>query len=183
MSDGLPTLKGRGIILRQLVDSDVDALFAVFSDPRVMRYWSWLPMTEREQAVALCRRIEDGWRRDAFYQWGIALDGSDLVVGTTTLLSIDRDHRRAEIGYAVASAYWRRGIGGAAVDCATRHAFLDLDLERLEADVDPRNDASLALLERRGFRREGLLRARYRVGDEVQDSVLLGLLREEWSPD
>jgi RimJ/RimL family protein N-acetyltransferase len=57
-----------------------------------------------------------------------------------------------------------------------------MGLYRIEADVDPRNAASLGLLERIGFRREGLLRSRFYVGGERSDSVILGLHRDEW-PD
>ena len=60
-------------------------------------------------------------------------------------------------------------------------AFSRLGLRRLEADVDPRNVASLRLLERFGFKREGLLRERYCMNAELQDAVLLALLRREWN--
>ena len=59
-------------------------------------------------------------------------------------------------------------------------AFTDLDLHRLEADIDPRNGASAAALVRLGFREEGLLRERWIVAGEVSDSQLYGLLRREW---
>jgi RimJ/RimL family protein N-acetyltransferase len=61
-----------------------------------------------------------------------------------------------------------------------RHAFETLDLHRLEADVDPENTASLRVLERNGFRREGHLRERYTQDGRWHDAVLLGLLRREW---
>jgi RimJ/RimL family protein N-acetyltransferase len=60
------------------------------------------------------------------------------------------------------------------------HAFGTLGLHRVEADVDPRNDASLRLVERLGFRREGHLRERYFVAGEIQDSVIYGLLAPDW---
>jgi RimJ/RimL family protein N-acetyltransferase len=61
-------------------------------------------------------------------------------------------------------------------------AFGRLGLNRIEADVDPRNERSLAVLERLGFRREGLLRERHIVAGEIQDSVMLGLLARQWRP-
>ena len=53
-------------------------------------------------------------------------------------------------------------------------------LNRVEADIDPRNEASARTLERLGFRREGLLRERWIVGDEVSDTALYGLLQRDW---
>jgi len=177
---GLPTLAGTRLSLRQLADDDAKALFEVFSDPRVMRYWSRGPFTDEQEARALLADIERGWRQDSFYQWGVVPAGTDCVIGTATLFRIERDHGRAELGFALGSAWWGRGFGGATVSLLIEHAFGSLGLSRLEADVDPRNGPSLQLLERFGFRREGLLRERYRVAGEVQDSILLGLLAKDW---
>jgi len=67
-----------------------------------------------------------------------------------------------------------------ALGAAIGHAFGALDLRRIEADTDPRNAASIRMLERLAFRREGLLRERWVVGGEVCDSLILGLLRTDW---
>ena len=61
-----------------------------------------------------------------------------------------------------------------------RFAFEELGLRRIEADVDPRNEASIRLLERLGFQREGYLRERWLVDQEINDTVFYGLLRREW---
>jgi RimJ/RimL family protein N-acetyltransferase len=72
----------------------------------------------------------------------------------------------------------------AVIDLAFDHRpgapFDDLQLNRIEADVDPRNAASCRALERLGFLREGLLRERWIVGGEVSDSAMYGLLRADW---
>ena len=64
---------------------------------------------------------------------------------------------------------------GAVID----FAFNNLNLHRIEADVDTENAASIGLLEKHGFQREGLFRDRWRVYDEWQDSVMLALIRDE----
>jgi len=61
-----------------------------------------------------------------------------------------------------------------------RHAFDALDYLRIEADVDPRNTASCRLLETLGFRQEGLMRERWHVQGEIQDSAIYGLLAREF---
>ena len=76
---------------------------------------------------------------------------------------------------------WGRGLGAGAVALLAGFAFDVLGLRRLEADVDPRNTASLRLLERLGFVREGHLRERWILGGEIQDAVFYGLLRREWA--
>ena len=105
---------------------------------------------------------------------------SDRVVGTCTLFHMDRTHRRGEIGYALGEAAWGRGYMHEALSALLEYAFLQLGLHRLEADIDPRNHASIRAVERLGFVREGYLRERWQVGGEITDSLFLGLLRPDW---
>ena len=176
----LPTLHGERIALRRLTRDDVDALFAVFGDPEVMRFWSTPPHVDRSEAASLVERIDAAVAARTLFQWGIVPHEVGAVIGTCTLVGIDWSNRRAEIGFALARAHWRRGYATDALRRVLRYAFDELGLTRLEADVDPRNGASLRTLERLGFRREGLLRERWFVAGEVQDSVILGLLAREW---
>jgi len=67
-----------------------------------------------------------------------------------------------------------------ALQALVQHAFQTLDLNRLEADIDPRNLASARTLERLGFQKEGHLRERWIVNDEISDTDLYGLLRRDW---
>lgn len=103
-----------------------------------------------------------------------------MLLGTFTLYGLEPRHRRAEIGFALARERWGSGLMGEALDALLPWAFAGFDLHRLEADVHPDNAASLRCLERRGFRREGLLRERYWLSGEWQGAVLLGLLRHEY---
>jgi [ribosomal protein S5]-alanine N-acetyltransferase len=181
MIDGptLPTLAAERVVLRWLTDDDVPALYRIFSDPQVMRYWSHGPFTglaDAEEYLALIRRC---FEEKSLFQWGVALADTDEVIGTCTLSSVNPTHRRAEIGYALARAHWGRGYMAEALPALLRFAFGTLGLHRIEADVDPRNVASLKSLERLGFTREGYLRERYHVNGEVQDTVLFGLLRSD----
>src|SRR5690606_38652938 len=89
-----------------------------------------------------------------------------------------RAHRRAEVGFMLAPAHWGKGYAAEAVRAVLRFAFEAMDLHRVEADVDPDNGASLRLLERLGFRREGYLRERWWPYGAPADSVVLGLLRD-----
>jgi RimJ/RimL family protein N-acetyltransferase len=174
----LPVLQGDRIRLRAYRDNDADALFAIYSDPKVMRYWSYSPWSERAQAEAYLRRNRD-YVGDAMLAWAIALRDDDALIGTVTLLGIDRVQGRADVGYALSAAQWGKGLANEAVRLALAHAFDALPLRRIEADVDPRNDGSCRLLERLGFTREGLLRERWKVAGELQDSAIYGLLRGE----
>jgi len=175
----IPALEGERVRLRPFRAADRDALFAIYSDPVAMRYWGFEPWTELAQAEAHIAPLLEVGEAPATYPWAIARRGDDVLVGTTTLFALRRDQLRCELGYALAPAEHGKGLASEAVRLALAYGFGELALERVEADVDPRNAASCRLLERLGFQREGLLRARWRVAGEVTDSVIFGLLRGE----
>ncbi len=176
----LPTLRGSKVLLRWLTADDVDALHEIFSDPEVARYLAIARQPERADTERFLDGIHEGYRTSTLYQWGIEHAGR--VVGTCTLGGIDWENRRAEIGFALARASWGQGLMPGALTLVIDHAFDDLGLHRIEADIDPRNGASLRLVERLGFRREGHLRERYFKDGEIQDSVFFGLLRSDDRP-
>ena len=174
-----PTLTGSRVQLRPLRASDADDLFAVHSDPRVMRYWSHAPWTDREQAVARIAQLAHDRANAEFYTWANTL-ADDRLIGTVSLFAVNRNQRRGEIGYALAASAWGHGYATEGLSLAIAHAFGTIGLERLEADIDPRNDASARALERLGFVKEGFLRERWIVSGVASDSALYGLLRREW---
>ena len=90
-----PVLETPRLRLRLPVAGDVPALFAIFSDPEAMRYWSHPPMNDAAQAAALLENIEQHAEAGALFQWGLARREDDLLVGTCTLFRIDREHQRA----------------------------------------------------------------------------------------
>ncbi|HPF73494.1 MAG: GNAT family N-acetyltransferase [Lysobacteraceae bacterium] len=170
----LPTLNSERLRLRAPRETDVEALFAVFSDPKVTRYWSHPPWTDRAQATELIDHICQHALNGQLFQWAIAEGSNDRLIGTVTLFFVNRSHRRCEVGFALRSDRWGEGLANEALSRAMRYGQAKLDLRRFEADVDPDNSASLGLLKRLGFEEEGRARARWRVGDGVQDSILLG---------
>lgn len=179
-ADTLPSLFAARVVLRPLEDRDAPQLVAIFSDRDVMRYWSTPAWTDPAEAARLLDSIRRCFAERSLFQWGVARRSDDLVIGTCTLCHLDRQNRRAEIGFALRRDCWGAGYMSEALGRLLRYAFETLALHRLEADVDPRNAGSIRLLERLGFVREGLLRERWLVNGEVNDTVFFGLLRSEW---
>ncbi|MFI4968600.1 MAG: GNAT family N-acetyltransferase [Lysobacterales bacterium] len=175
----IPELAGAQLRLRALDTRDVDALFALHSDARVMRYWSFPAWTARVQAVEHIARLAREREQMEFYPWVATLPGKDTLIGTCSLFGIHREHARGVIGYALAPGFWSRGLASEMLRLALDFAFGTLGLNRIEADIDPLNIASCKLVERAGFQREGYLRERWRVGGGVQDTALYGLLRRD----
>ncbi len=179
----LPRLEGTRVRLRPVRDDDgdVDGLYEIFSDPRVMRWWSRPPLTSREEAVTYAQSIRDGFAQRTLLNWILADRHSDACIGSTTLYALDPHHLRGEVGYALAHAHWGRGLAREAVALALDFGFHALHLNRIAADVAPGNDASCAVLTHLGFQHEGCLRASFNTGLELQDSLIYGLLADEWA--
>ena len=177
----LPTLSTDRLVLRALAPADVPALFAIFGDPVVCRYWSRPALPDLHAAAELQADIARHFAARTLFQWGIAERETSVVVGTCTLADLSPEHRRADVGFALGRAAWGRGYVSEALPRLLRFAFDVLRLHRLEADVDPRNARSIRALERVGFAREGYLRERYHLHGEVQDAIVYGLLRREWA--
>lgn len=180
--DRLSTLEAPRVVLRWLEEEDVPALYEVFSDPEVMRYWSDAPLRDLAAAAGLLAHIRSMFQARRLFQWGIARREDGRVVGTCTLFHLDVAHRRAEVGFALGRAHWGQGLATEALTTLIGFAFGTLGLHRLEADVDPRNTSSFRILERQGFQREGYMKERYHINGELHDTVFLGLLRREWRP-
>jgi [ribosomal protein S5]-alanine N-acetyltransferase len=180
LPDAIPELSTSRLALRACVPGDATALLAIFSDPEVMRYWSTPPWTGPADAEAFAARTQAQWHERTAIRWMIDEGGGDRAVGTVTLFALHAGSDRAEVGYALRRASWGRGYLREALGAVLDWALGPLGLRRVEADVDPRNTASLRTLEALGFAREGVLRERWAVAGEVSDSVLLGLLDREW---
>ncbi len=176
------------LLLRPLEEGDADDLWSIFSDPGVMRYWSSTAWTERAQALRMIAADREALAERRDLRLGLVLSDSGRLAGTLSLYKIDAPCRRADIGYALGMAHQGRGLMNealkAVVDLAFDHrpgaAFDDLRLNRIEADIDPRNGPSCRSLERLGFRLEGTLRERWWVAGEVSDSAIYGLLHQDW---
>lgn len=175
-----PILESDCIRLRGIRDSDHDRLFALFSNPQVMRYWSRGPMTDRQEAVDYAKTILDGFVRRDLLNWIVADTKSDAMIGTATLYEINPQHARAGLGYALMPEYWGKGLAQEAATLAISYGIFELGLHRIEADTEPNNFRSNKVLERLDFQREGLLRERFFHPDGIQDSLIFGLLRSEW---
>ena len=174
------TLQTERLTLRPLVLADADAIFAMRADPVVQRYGSHPPWTDRQAALDWLDRNARGAANGEHVQFAIERCSDGVVVGTCTLFALDAQCRRADVGYALALSEWGKGYANEAVSAMLSWGFDELDLNRVEADIDPRNVPSARALERLGFTREGHLRERWIVAGEISDSWIYGLLAREW---
>lgn len=176
-----PTLDAGRICLRQLAEEDTGDMHAVYSDEVAMAYWSIAATKTIEETRQLVRRDVEAVEKGLALFWAIEWKQTGAVIGKCTLWQYDESNQRAELGYILNRQYWRMGLMSEALEAMIDYAFSGLRLHRLEADTDANNTASLALLEKLGFQREGFFRERWYVNGQRQDSVMLGLLKTDWA--
>jgi len=166
--------------LRPLEAADTDAVFAMRSNPVIQRYGSHPAWTERQTAVDYIERNIRAMAAGTDAQFAIVRRADAVVVGTCTLYRLDAQSRLAQVGYVLRVSEWGQGYAAEAVTRMLDWGFDQLALNRVEADIDPRNTPSIRAMERLGFTLEGHLRERWIVGGEVCDSLIYGLLARDW---
>jgi ribosomal-protein-alanine N-acetyltransferase len=173
-------LRTQRLLLRPLREADASELFSIFSDPRVMRYWSspaWDSIdVAREKISCDLKAMATG----EYLQLGIERLEDAQLLGKCALFNFVAQSKRADVGYGIACDSWGHGVMQEALRALLGFGFSELGLNRVEADIDPRNLRSAKLLERLGFKQEGYLRERWIVGEEVSDSAVFGLLRRDF---
>lgn len=172
-----PTLTTARLVLRQLRADDAEALYPVLSDARLMTWWSSGPhqsLAETEAYVARNSAQGQGW-----ICWAITAGDDDVALGWVILM--DGKPRVGEIGYILRRDKWGGGIAREAVGRVIEYGFTEGALRRIFADTDPENAESIALLGKLGFQREGRLRDEWETHIGVRDSLIFGLLMDEWT--
>ena len=133
---------------------------------------------ERGRTVFLTAKEDP---REDFRGFEICRASDDAVVGSIEISRIARGNfQSAYLGYRVAAAERRQGYMTEALQLALRHAFRALKLHRVEANIEPGNEASIALVRRAGFTLEGFSRRYLKHGGRWRDHERWALLREDW---
>lgn len=176
-----PTLTTERLVLREVVATDAPDVLIFRGDPEVQKYNSE-PLTDVAQASALIEEIRTWYVAQQSIIWGVTLRGENRVLGFYSMQSWNRDHHRAEIGYDLARSHWGQGIASEAVHAMLRFCFNQLQLHRVEAHTIIDNFASVRMLERIGFLREGVRREfSWEEDGTYHGSGMFGLLRHEYT--
>ena len=138
-----PSICSRRLLLRPVQKKDVQAVFDIYSDLEALDYFAREPLLDLAEAKQM---VADNLAFDEDANailWAICLNDDDRMIGTFTLFHISEQNRRAEVGYILNRRFWGNGYASEALGRMIEYCFQDLDMGRLEADVDPENTASL----------------------------------------
>lgn len=168
------TLTGARVVLRPLDPRDTDAVYTAAQDPDVQR-WTTIPSPYlREHARSFIELLApEGWATGSMYTFGVFLPDGPL----TGVLSLTmRGLGTAEIGFWATKEHRGHGYTTEATLTASRWAFTELGVDRVEWRAEVGNDASRAVAQNAGFTLEGTLRSALNNKGVRRDCWLAALL-------
>jgi len=172
-----PLLTTTRLLLRQMTLDDAPAVQRLRSNTDVMKYIN-RPLTQTvEEAEKWISVIIDALERNDKISWRICLKENPAEhVGSIGLWRIDRENHRAEIGYMLEPHLQGKGLMFEALQPVIHYGFDELKLHSIEAQIDPRNAASAALLRKAGFVQEGYFKENYFLRGQFADTAIYSLL-------
>ena len=183
-SETLPSVEGEGVNLRPPQMADFEEWTALRSASRDFLV-PWEPTWPADDLARASfrrrlKRYAEDWRTDQSYAFFIFRKEDNVLVGGLTLASVRRGVAQAgSLGYWMGEPFVRRGHMTAAVKAVLPFTFSTLRLHRVEAACIPTNTASIHLLERAGFAREGYARQYLCINGTWQDHLLFARLRDD----
>lgn len=174
-----PVIQTARLTLRQVRDSDAEAIYAFRSDPDVSRY-NGAPYEDLEESKALIERLTRQFNAKTTLSWAMTLTGDDQVIGLCGFGYWARVVRIAELGFDLAKAHWGQGLTPEAASAVMHFGFEHMNLNRIVAEVHGNNHASVRVMEKLGFVLEGILRDDGYENGAFHDQRLYGLLRREY---
>lgn len=174
-----PRLETPRLTLRPISRDDEERIFELYSDPRVAEYDDFEPYTDRAAALRCVEATLGAFEAGQNLRWVLAPKGDDRFIGSCGLSDFDEDARRVEIGYDLLPHEWGKGYMSEAIAAVLDYGFGSMGLNRVEAFITPGNTASVRVLEKNGFSREGIVRERDFFRGRLWDGILMAVLRRD----
>jgi RimJ/RimL family protein N-acetyltransferase len=176
---GLPVLRGKQVVLRELRASDAESLHALLTTEEVSRFISPPPTTvegfERFIAWAVRQRSIG-----SYACYAVTLRGFDTAIGLFQVREMERGFGTAEWGFALGSSYWGTGLFQESAELVLEFAFDTLGVHRLEARAAVLNGRGIGALRKVGAVHECILRQSLERNGEFLDQALFSIIDSDW---
>ncbi|RNB51679.1 N-acetyltransferase [Brevibacillus gelatini] len=140
---------------------------------------SFLTLSGQEEQIA---KAEQDFAAGTAFAFGVFLRETDEMIGRVALSNVVRGTwQNATIGYFMDQAKNGKGYTTAAVRLALGYAFREAGLHRVQAAVMPRNTASIRVLQKNGFRHEGLSLRYLQINGVWEDHLIFAITAEDWA--
>ncbi|WP_102345966.1 GNAT family N-acetyltransferase [Bacillus sp. Marseille-P3661] len=144
--------------LRKMIMTDAPKLFQIWSDPQVTEFMNITSFTNENQAIEMINLLDKLARDKKAIRYSIIQLETNELIGSCGFNVLDYENSKTEIGYDIGKPYWGNGYAPEAISALIKIAFYTLNLNRVEAKVEPANINSIKVLQKLKFTFEGTLR-------------------------
>ncbi|MCY9549163.1 GNAT family N-acetyltransferase [Lysinibacillus xylanilyticus] len=177
-----PLLSSENIVLKKIEGAHLPEVFAIYDNEKVFEYCGIIPKHNIQTVGKMIGHFDRDFQKKNRVKWGIFQKShSDKLVGIIEAMDFNQKVNMVTIGYFFAEDYWGNGLATDAVNILVKFLIEEVNINRIQAEVMPLNEASKKVLLKNGFFKEGLLRqATLWSGKGVVDLEIYGLLKEEY---
>ena len=173
-----PNLETERLLLRRINDSDVNEVFALRSNPEIMKYIPRTLVKTIDDALEHIAMINSKIENIEGINWAITCKDSPKLIGIIGHYRIKLEHHRAEIGYMLHPEYNGKGIITEAVQEVVKYGFNEMKLHSIEAIFAPDNQGSAKVLQKCGFIKEAHFKENEFFEGRFLDSVIYSILNK-----
>jgi RimJ/RimL family protein N-acetyltransferase len=174
-------LQTERLVLREFTEADWPAVLAYHSTSGYQRFSPESGCTEADARAFVSRFLQ--WQQEeprSKYQWAIVLQRRARLIGTCGIRQNEPNAPEGEIGGELAPQHWGRGYPAELSGPLLRFGFEVLGLYRMYAHCLAENTAAVYWAEQLGMRQEGRLREHVSIRGRWHDTLVYGILRQEW---
>ncbi len=174
-----PVIPTARLSLRSINKDDAAELFYLRSNPAVLQFLDRAPLASEKEAAAFLETLLEQLKKNEGIVWAITFkDDPAKMIGTISYKKIVKEHYRAEIGYLLRPDEWGKGIMKEALEAVVQYGFRQMNLHSIEANINPANVPSAALLESCKFKKEGYFRESYYYNGNFSDAAIYSRINE-----
>ena len=175
-----PNLETNRLNLRRLKSEDVSEIFALRSNPEIMKFIPRPLMKTREEALEFISVMDANVNNNILLNWAITTKEDDKLIGMIGFYRMKPENYRAEVGYILSAEFHGQGIITEALERIIQFGFDEMKLNSIEAVIDPGNYGSEKVLLKNNFIKEGHFKEHTFFEGKFLDSVFYSLLKKNY---
>lgn len=176
----LPTLETERIRLRRLSKEDANDIFEYAKNENTAQFLPWYSHRVKQDSVKFVDSVLENYSKGYVAPWGVELKKNNKIIGTAGFTNVNVVNNSAEFGFVISEGYRNKGFATEAAKIVLEYGFTELDIHRIEAHCDERNEASSRVLTKIGMKYEGTLRDRYFLKDKYVSVKMFSMLDSEF---
>lgn len=177
-----PILESTTILLKKIEEVHLQDVYTIYDNDKIFEYCGIIPKHNIQTVSKMIGHFDRDFRKKSRIKWGIfQKNQSDKLVGIIEAMDFNQKVDMVTIGYFLAEDYWGKGLATESVRLLVKFLFLEVHVNRIQAEVMPANDVSKKVLLKNGFCKEGLLRqATLWSGKGIVDLEIYGILKKDY---